>query len=264
MKFDPLNDGKSNLELIDYMGGDLKVVNSAKQSYENYAESVGEKEVKLLETLIMPFLRFGVNESHPDIKHASPLRSTAFTCRVRLPLFLCMQFYKHTIASCFVEEQRNWQQGSHRYIKASKQFDYYYAKARPQSAINKQGSGKYDEFQLLDGIEWEIALEKMVSQGEITIQELENLKTDIANELINRLRCQYVYTTVEWTFSLESALHFCDLRDAGGAQWEIQQYAIALKQILEDKCPEVFKLWNKRKHIIRKAVREYLVKYGAD
>ena len=239
------------------MGGDLAIVNSAKKSYEKKATEMGEREKKLLSTLIMPFLRFGVDASHPDTKHSSPLRSTVFVFDVRLPMFLCMQFYKHTIASCFVEAQRNWQQASERYMNLGKGEDYYYPAARLQSQSNKQASSE-DEVPKDIEEAWQAALLKNVAAGHHYTVLMEDL--GIARELANRLESRFIYTSVEWTCSLESALHFCDLRNEPGAQEEIREYAFAMWVVLQDKCPVVTELWEKRREIIREAVREYLAK----
>ena len=51
------------------------------------------------------------------------------------------------------------------------------------------------------------------------------------------------YTLVWWTASFQSIMNFIELRDEKTAQWEIQQYAKALKQIMLEVFPETTKIW---------------------
>ena len=52
------------------------------------------------------------------------------------------------------------------------------------------------------------------------------------------------YTKVWWTASFQSIMNFIELRDEPTSQWEIQEYAIALKTIMLDVFPETTKLWS--------------------
>ena len=63
MILDPLNDGKSKLELIDSMGGDLSVVNDARASFDKISTELSDRDAKLIDYLI----------KH---QHTSPFRGT--------------------------------------------------------------------------------------------------------------------------------------------------------------------------------------------
>jgi len=52
------------------------------------------------------------------------------------------------------------------------------------------------------------------------------------------------YTLVWWTASFQSVMNFIELRDEPTSQWEIQQYARALKEIMLAKFPETTKMWS--------------------
>ena len=52
------------------------------------------------------------------------------------------------------------------------------------------------------------------------------------------------YTLVWWTASFQSVMNFIELRDEPTSQWEIQQYAKALKEIMLAKFPETTKMWS--------------------
>jgi thymidylate synthase (FAD) len=46
-----------------------------------------------------------------------------------------------------------------------------------------------------------------------------------------------LYSEVYWTASLQAAAHFIRLRTDSHAQWEIQQYAQAVRRIVEEVFP---------------------------
>jgi thymidylate synthase (FAD) len=50
-----------------------------------------------------------------------------------------------------------------------------------------------------------------------------------------------MYSEVYWTVSLQAAAHFIRLRKDGHAQWEIQQYALAVEKIVEELFPISYK-----------------------
>jgi thymidylate synthase (FAD) len=52
------------------------------------------------------------------------------------------------------------------------------------------------------------------------------------------------YTLVYWTASFQSIMNFIELRDEPTAQWEIQEYAKVLKEIMFNQFPETTKLWS--------------------
>jgi len=52
------------------------------------------------------------------------------------------------------------------------------------------------------------------------------------------------YTEVYWTASFQAIMNFIELRDEPTAQWEIQQYAKVLKEIMLEIFPETTKLWS--------------------
>ena len=52
------------------------------------------------------------------------------------------------------------------------------------------------------------------------------------------------YTEVYWTASFQAVMNFLDLRDEKTAQWEIQEYARAIKEVMFEIFPESTKIWN--------------------
>lgn len=76
---DPLNDGKSRIELIDSMGNDLSIVNDARASFAKSSGSLNERDIKLINYLI----------KH---QHTSPFRGVVFKFKVKAPLYICRQW----------------------------------------------------------------------------------------------------------------------------------------------------------------------------
>ena len=76
---DPLNDGKSRIELIDSMGNDLSIVNDARASFAKSSDSLNERDIKLINYLI----------KH---QHTSPFRGVVFKFKVKAPLYICRQW----------------------------------------------------------------------------------------------------------------------------------------------------------------------------
>ncbi len=52
------------------------------------------------------------------------------------------------------------------------------------------------------------------------------------------------YTEVYWTASFQAIMNFIELRDETSAQWEIQEYARILKELMFDVYPETTKIWS--------------------
>ncbi len=63
------------------------------------------------------------------------------------------------------------------------------------------------------------------------------LKLGLAREMARIILPLGQYTQFYWTVNVRSLMNFINLRADSHAQWEIQQYAIAIAQIFKEKCP---------------------------
>ena len=52
------------------------------------------------------------------------------------------------------------------------------------------------------------------------------------------------YTEVYWTASFQGIVNFIELRDEKTSQWEIQQYARVMKDLMIKVYPETIKIWS--------------------
>ena len=238
---DPLQDNKSSIELVDFMGGDLAVVNAARVSYNRQTSSLSSRDINLIRFLIDP----------PSGKsHTSPLRSTVFVFRVKAPLFVCRQWWKHHIASSHCDEQDSWNERSFRYSEITEEDDYYVPKKfHAQSTINKQKSGEpLKETKDLHEIYDTAAKASFMAYRKL-------LGMGVSREEARGVLPVCQYTSFVWTTSLQAALNFVDLRKGDGAQWEIMQYAQAVEQIIEEKCKYAKLFWSLKNERDQEAIK---------
>jgi hypothetical protein len=127
MKLDPLGDGKSALCLLDSMGNSLSVVNDARQSFAAESTEWTDRDGKLLRYLA---------KHH----HTSPFRGVVFKWSVKAPLFIARQWWKHAVASTFVDDQLGWNEKSFRYCAADEAEFYIPTEFLQQSDNNRQAS----------------------------------------------------------------------------------------------------------------------------
>jgi thymidylate synthase (FAD) len=93
IRAEPMGDGIGFIELIDFMGSDLTIVNAARVSYSKRSEVMDLKAMKLIDYLMR-------NE------HGSPFEHVVFQFRVRAPLYVVQQWERHRIASYNEESGR--------------------------------------------------------------------------------------------------------------------------------------------------------------
>jgi thymidylate synthase (FAD) len=224
MQLDPLGDGKSSLRLLDSMGNSLSVVNDARQSFAAESAEWTERDGKLLRYLA---------KHH----HTSPFRGVVFKWSVKAPLFIARQWYKHTIASTYVDDQLGWNEQSFRYCSA-KEAEFYVPKEfLQQSKDNRQASaGPLDsDKQNLATTEYVCALHACQKAYAVL------LLTGVSKEQARAILPSALYTQFTWTCSLQALFNFISLRiDAKSAQSEIAAYAKALLELGRPVAPEAF------------------------
>jgi thymidylate synthase (FAD) len=220
---DPLGDGISHLELVDSMGNSLSVVNDARQSFDAKSVEWTTKDGKLLNYL-----------AHHQ--HTSPFRGVVFKWFVKAPLFIARQWYKHTIASTYVDDQLGWNEKSFRYCSAEEERFYVPKEFRRQSESNRQASaGPMDKDDEL------VALLQYTDAIQACRQAYgAMLRLGVSKEQARGVLPTCHYTSFVWTCSLQALFHFISLRRGEGAQSEIALYANALLELGRPVAPEAF------------------------
>ena len=228
---DPLNDGKSRIELLDSMGNDLSIVNDARASFEKASNELNEKDIKLINYLI----------KH---EHTSPFRGVTFKFKVKAPLYVCRQWWKHVIASNHNEEQLGWNEKSFRYVAIDDSNEFYLPTTfRKQSKNNKQATVGSLEEELNNQ-----AIAIYQQQCEASYQAYSQLlELGVGREQARGVLVPSVYTSWVWTVSLQALLNFIGLRLGGGAQSEIGAYAQAIVELIEPIVPVSMEAWSKYK-----------------
>ena len=225
MKIDVLD--KGYIEVVDSLGDDLTPVNAARVSFGGRSDEFTDKDRKLSKFLI----------KH---KHFSPFRHQHVMMIIKAPEFVMRQWYKHVVGiettSNHPTKDHAWNEISGRYVAYQ---DFYEpSDFRAQSDDNKQASEGLIEEQDKANRYWKEAQNKAVDNYN------KLLKMGVAKEQARSILPLTVYTKVWWTASFQSIMNFIDLRDEKTAQWEIQQYAKCLKEMMYDIYPETVKIWS--------------------
>jgi len=218
---------KGYIEVVDVLGDDLTPVNAARVSFGQRSKTFEGKDQALTHFLI----------KH---KHFSPFRHQHVMMIIKAPEFVMRQWYKHVVGiettSTHPTKDHAWNEISGRYIAYE---DFYEpTEFRAQSDDNKQASEGLIEEQSKANQYWKEAQDKSVD----SYNKL--LKMGVAKEQARSILPLTVYTKVWWTASFQSIMNFIDLRDEKTAQWEIQQYAKVLKEIMLEVFPETTKIWS--------------------
>jgi thymidylate synthase (FAD) len=220
---DPLQDGKSLVMLLDSMGNSLSVVNDARQSFDNRKEQWNEKDEKLLNYLA---------REH----HTSPFRGVVFKWHVKTPLFIARQWWKHTVASTYVDDQLGWNEKSFRYCSAEDAQFYVPSTFLQQAETNRQASG--GPLSTSGQSRASIFYEEALSVAKAAYEEL--VAMGMSKEQARAVLPAAMYTSFTWTCSLQALFHFISLRIGKGAQAEITAYAEALLKLARPIAPEAF------------------------
>lgn len=198
------------VELIDRMGDDQRICDTARTSYAD-ARTRSENR-----TLIRYMWREG---------HTSPFEQVVFTFRVKIPIFVARQWWRHRTAR--VNEM------SGRYSEMLEEtYDYSLQGLPKQSASNKQGS---EVEQIADAETWTRLLGVYNRSSFDTYRVLlgEGCSKEIA-------RCHLplsTYTVAYWQMDLHNLLHFLRLRLDSHAQAEIRVYAQAMYEMIREHVP---------------------------
>ena len=220
---------KGFIEVVDSLGNDLTVVNSARVSFgkrKKYWDRSDERLVRYL-------------AKH---KHYSPFRHLQVQFHIKAPEFVMRQWYKHVVGiettSNSSTKDHAWNEISGRYVPVE---DFYTPNVwRKQSEDNKQASeGVLDDLQQK---RMEDCYNVYMRQVEMTYDRM--IEAGMAKEQARIVLPLSQYTLVWWTASFQSVMNFIELRDEPTAQWEIQEYAKALKKIMFETFPETTKLWS--------------------
>ena len=220
---------KGFIEVIDSLGNDLTVVNSARVSFGKRKSTWSASDRRLCKYLA----------KH---KHYSPFRHLQVQFHVKAPEFVMRQWYKHVVG---IETTSNgstkdhaWNEISGRYVPVE---EFYIPEIwRKQSEDNKQASEGVLESENNSRAKhyYDNALSTTVSMYNRLINDL-----GVAKEQARVILPLSQYTEVYWTASFQAIMNFNELRNEKTSQIEIQEYAKSLLECMHDTFPKITEIW---------------------
>lgn len=217
-----------NVELIDYMGSDLSVIDAARVSFDRKSEwdtikdndgttkhVLNNKDARLIKYLA-------------EHNHWTPFSHPQITLRITIPIYVARQLAKHQVGGTVNEVSR-------RYVKYVPKLDMP-TRWRREAENVKQGSS--DELVKIDS--------SMESQIKNTMDAVTRLYEDLLLMGVCPEQARAVLpvcseTTWTWTGSLYFFARVCRLRLDPHAQKETRDVAERISSIMNEIFPES---WN--------------------
>jgi len=208
---DPLNDTKSLVEILEVMGNDLTVVNAARVSFSKESKILSEGDSKLIKYLAKN-------------QHISPFFHPQIRMRLKMPIFIAREWFRHTIGFSRNEVSR-------RYVDTLPEI-YLPMELRARDANLKQGSKS-------ESIEDNESVRDMMHQSMSVAVSAYNalLSSGVAPEVARTVLPQSMYTEFIETASLYAYARLCKLRLDPHSQVEIRQYADAVDRLMLQHFP---------------------------
>ncbi len=204
------------VRLVDYLGGDARIVAAARVSY-----GAGTKGVREDAALIHYLMRN---------LHTSPFEQVIITFHAKMPIFVARQWVRHRTARLNEVSGRYSVIPSEFYLPAIDQI-------KKQSKRNKQGRGAEE---LRREIQERVLDIFRHDQASAYASYDELLHDDVARELARINLPLSSYTQWYWQIDLHNLFHFLRLRLDRQAQYEIRQYAEVMAQIVRAVAPVAF------------------------
>jgi len=215
------------VRVVDYMGDDTSIVQSARVSYGK-----GTKKVSTDSGLIKYLMRH---------RHSTPFEMCEIKYHIKLPIFIARQWIRHRTA--------NVNEYSARYSIMDKEF---YVPEREnlaaQSTNNRQGRGD-----LINGKQADNILKILKEDAERNYQHYEEMlnekydgsiiddkKQGLARELARMNLTLNSYTQWYWKTDLLNLLNFLALRADSHAQFEIREYASTMLNTVKKWVPTTY------------------------
>ena len=212
------------VRVVDYMGDDTSIVQSARVSYGK-----GTKKGSTDSGLIKYLMRH---------RHSTPFEMCEIKYHIKLPIFIARQWIRHRTA--------NVNEYSARYSIMDKEF-YVPSKENlaAQSTNNRQGRGA-----LINGTQADNILKILKEDAERNYQHYEEMlnekydgtiiddkKQGLSRELARMNLTLNSYTQWYWKTDLLNLLNFLALRADSHAQFEIREYADVMMNTVKKWVP---------------------------
>lgn len=223
----PLEDEHSSLQLLQFMGGDLDVVNAAKVSFASEVVELNESAIGILRYM----MRNG---------HGSPFEHNFYKFRVRAPIFVAREWVRHRIGIA-------WNEESGRYVKLRPDF-YTPVDTAMRTQKGKPGHYTFEPLANEPPVEWSPG--QMANRADIADGIYQRaysgavahyndlLDVGVAKEIARAVLPVGIYTEWLWSCNARSLMHFLALRNAPTALYEIRAYAASMEEMASQIMPE--------------------------
>jgi thymidylate synthase (FAD) len=204
-----------NVVLLETFGSDLTVVNAARVSFDKEVAAVGPADARLIHYLARH-------------EHVSPFFHPQVRFRLRMPIFLAREWFRHTVGFARNEVSR-------RYVDTPPQcwLPRVADGLRMRDPRLKQGS-KQDEVHPRSA---ELVGRMAAAAGAAVALYEELLDQGVAPELARTVLPQSMYTEFIETGSLAAYARLCGLRLDPDARREVREYAAAVSEALAAAFP---------------------------
>lgn len=216
---------KGFVRLVDYLGGDARIVQSARVSYGQGTKSARE-DAALIDYLLRN-------------QHTSPFEQVVLTFHIKTPIFVARQWVRHRTA--------RMNEISGRYsVMADEFYLPEFEDIRQQSKTNKQGRSAED----VSSDSKDYFFNSLVADQTSVYEHYEEyLERGLARELARVNLPLSLYTQFYWQIDLHNLFHFLKLRLDTHAQKEIRVYGEALAKCAQAVAPIAFESFNN--HVLR-------------
>ena len=210
----------ARVELLHVMGDDLMVVNAARVSFAKESTEFKEQDSKLINYLA----------KH---NHISPFFHPQIQFRIRMPIFVAREWYRHQIGFARNEVSR-------RYVSDIPEcWDPSTDDFRAKDEKVKQGSKDEPVYFAVN------AKNIYDTSTRISLEAYDELlKLGVAPEIARTVLPQSMYTEFIETGSLAAYARLYKLRASPDAQREIQKYAHEIGELLAQAFPVSWKALN--------------------
>ena len=205
---------KGSIELLEVFGNDLTVVNAARVSFAKESAEFKEGDGKL----IIYLAKHG---------HISPFFHPQIRLRVKMPIFVAREWYRHTVGFARNEVSRRYVDSDVELYQPNEE------EIRERDANKKQGS---KDTPVENSMTAYSVIKELNQKAEEAYVYLLHLK--VAPELARTVLPQGMYTEFIETASLYAYARLCKLRLDPQAQKEIRDYATELDVMLRIAFPK--------------------------
>ena len=220
-----------HVQLVDYMGSDLSVVNAARVSFNKESSWDGDQHWtgnvigKKLSDRDQKLIKYLATHNH-----FTPFCHPQISVRIKCPIFVRAQLGKHQVGLVMNEVSR-------RYVTFDPEIYTPMWRYAPTDGAKQGSSGAIEDMDICIQMRQEydgVAKECVALYNRL-------LADGVAPEQARSILPQGTYTEFVWTGSLYAFARVYKLRIDAHSQWEIQKYAEAIDKIIAPIFPVSWK-----------------------